>query len=70
MQAPNETERHIILTSLLGDMAVAPDVSIPALATRTAAMVASDLVDLVDQAKYQSIERVMRSTYVKQSRVY
>lgn len=41
------------------DSTVAPDVSLSALATQTAALVASDLVDLVNRANLMAIERVM-----------
>ena len=56
---PSESERYEILDALLSDSALAPDVSLPTLATQTAALVASDLVDLVDRANLISIERVM-----------
>lgn len=46
------------------DYHLAPDVSLLNLATQTAALVASDLVDLVTRAKVASLDRVMRTTYV------
>ena len=51
-QVPGETERREILTCCLVGTPLAPN-----LATHTAALVASDLVDLVARAKYASIER-------------
>ncbi|KAK0502993.1 AAA-domain-containing protein [Armillaria luteobubalina] len=56
-EAPNETERYEILQSQLVSKVVAPDVSVSALATQTAALVAGDLVDLVLRAEAASIER-------------
>ena len=64
LQAPNESERLELLHFLLEATALAPDVSLSNLATQTAAMVASDLVDLVARAKVKSLERAMRTTYV------
>ncbi|KIM80937.1 hypothetical protein PILCRDRAFT_72673 [Piloderma croceum F 1598] len=58
-EAPCESERYETLVALLSDFSLAPDVSLPALATQTAALVASDLVDLVDRANFISIERVV-----------
>jgi peroxin-6 len=54
-QAPNESERYEILDVLLADSILACDVSLSTLATQTAALVASDLVDLVDRAHLISI---------------
>ncbi|KAG7452765.1 AAA-domain-containing protein [Guyanagaster necrorhizus] len=56
-EAPNEVERYDILQSQLASKVVAPDVSVSALATQTAALVAGDLVDLVVRAEAASIER-------------
>ncbi|KAK0228292.1 AAA-domain-containing protein [Armillaria fumosa] len=56
-EAPNEAERYEILQSQLVNKVVAPDVSVSALATQTAALVAGDLVDLVLRAEAASIER-------------
>lgn len=58
-QAPNELERYEILDALLAESSLAYDVSLSTLATHTAALVASDLVDLVERAHLLSIERVM-----------
>jgi peroxin-6 len=57
-------ERLDILTRLLKGMPRAPDVSIKAVATQTAAMVASDLVNLVNLAQSTSLKRVRSSLYV------
>lgn len=62
-QAPNELERHEILDALLADSILAADVSLSTLATQTAALVASDLVDLVERTHLISIERAMSATY-------
>jgi len=63
LQAPNESERYEILDVLLADSILACDVSLSTLATQTAALVASDLVDLVERAQLISIQRVMSATY-------
>ena len=52
------------MNSLTTDAVLAPDVSLSSLATQTAALVASDLVDLVARAKFTSMERLIRITYV------
>ena len=57
-------ERLDILAELLADVPRAPDVSIRAIATQTAAMVASDLVNLVSLVQSISLKRVMSSSYV------
>lgn len=44
------------------DAILGPDVSLGNIATQTAALVASDLADLVARAKYAAIERVVRVT--------
>lgn len=56
-EAPNEGERLEILECLLGDHTIASDVSVPNLATQTAALLAGDLHDLVARARAASIER-------------
>lgn len=48
-----------MMCSLL-NVVLAPDVSVPDIATHTAALVASDLVDLVARAKFASVERAIR----------
>lgn len=60
-EAPNERERLEILSSLLQNSFLAPDVSLVNLATQTAALVAADLTDLVTRAKSRSIERIMKA---------
>ncbi|KAG8958992.1 peroxisomal assembly protein [Tulasnella sp. 419] len=61
-EVPNEPERLDILTSLLQKEPLAPDVSLPSIATQTAALVAGDMVDLVSRAKMASIERALKSS--------
>ncbi|CCM06091.1 uncharacterized protein FIBRA_08338 [Fibroporia radiculosa] len=60
LEVPGEAERHEILVSLLQDCDLAPDVSIRDLAVGTAALVASDLVDLVCRSKAASLQRAMQ----------
>ncbi|KAF8491938.1 AAA-domain-containing protein [Gautieria morchelliformis] len=62
-EAPAELERLEILTQLLVDVPRAPDVSIKAIATQTAAMVAADLANLVTLTRSISLKRVMSSLY-------
>lgn len=52
MNAPDEWEREGILRSILDDqpVVVAPEVDLSAVAVKTAALVAGDLVDVVDRA--------------------
>ena len=52
MNAPDEWEREGILRSILDDqpVALAPDVDLSGVAVKTAALVAGDLVDVVDRA--------------------
>lgn len=57
LQVPNEVERREILNCLLRNTPLASDVSVPILAIQTAALVASDLVDLCDRAMAVSVER-------------
>ncbi|KAG6910884.1 hypothetical protein DXG01_006567 [Tephrocybe rancida] len=60
-EAPEEKERYEILKcSLIGDH-LAADVSLSSLATQTAALVASDLVDLVARARFASVDRTIHS---------
>ena len=59
-QAPEESERHSILQSLTRSMALAPDVSLKDFAVQTAALVASDLVDLVARGKHAHLKRAMQ----------
>ncbi|KAI7904380.1 P-loop containing nucleoside triphosphate hydrolase protein [Cokeromyces recurvatus] len=53
MGAPDEKTRLQILSNLLHESPLAPDVFLPSLATQTAALVAKDLVDLVSRAEDQ-----------------
>lgn len=52
MNAPDEWEREGILRSIIDDqpIALAPDVDLSGVAVKTAALVAGDLVDVVDRA--------------------
>jgi peroxin-6 len=59
-EAPNEAERAAILESCLAGSALSVDVNLKSIATQTAALVASDLVDLVGRAQLASIERVLK----------
>ncbi|KAF8623959.1 hypothetical protein AX15_006117 [Amanita polypyramis BW_CC] len=55
--APNEQERQEILDRLLTNTIISPDVSVEDIATQTAALLPSDLVDLLVHAKLSSLER-------------
>ncbi|GAA5990325.1 hypothetical protein JCM10908_007319 [Rhodotorula pacifica] len=59
LEAPGEPERLAILRRLTAGDLIAPDVSLRALAVQTAALVATDLVDLVRRARSAAVERVM-----------
>lgn len=61
--APDEKTRLQILTNLLHDSPLAPDISLSNLATQTAALVAKDLVDLVGRAGVLSLQRIDRSIH-------
>ena len=54
---PSEQERQEILEDLLTNVSTLPDVSLDALATQSAALVPSDLLDLVMQTKLSSLAR-------------
>ncbi|VDB88628.1 unnamed protein product [Peniophora sp. CBMAI 1063] len=60
--APDENERAAILSSLLATRTLAPDVSIPDLARKTAAFVAGDLVSLINRTDMAAIARASTST--------
>ncbi|KAH0584181.1 hypothetical protein H2248_009739 [Termitomyces sp. 'cryptogamus'] len=60
-EAPGEGERNEILECSLVNDVLAADVSLSSLATQTAALVASDLVDLVSRARFASVDRAIRS---------
>jgi peroxin-6 len=63
--APDEKARLQIITNLLHDSPLAPDVALDNLATQTAALVAKDLVDLTARAGVLSLQRIDRSMYVQ-----
>ncbi|KAJ7582447.1 AAA-domain-containing protein [Mycena floridula] len=56
-QAPAESHRLEILKSLLSDATLSPDVGIEALATQTAALLPSDLHDLVLRAELAAMKQ-------------
>ncbi|KAI0043551.1 AAA-domain-containing protein [Auriscalpium vulgare] len=60
-EAPGESERSAVLTSLLSNKDLAPDVSIMDLARRTAAFVAGDLNDLVTRTSFTAMKRAIRA---------
>ncbi|KAH8108501.1 AAA-domain-containing protein [Phellopilus nigrolimitatus] len=62
-EAPNESERYVLLMSMLGDECLASNVSLRDLAIQTAALSASDLLDLVSQARLCSIERTTNAIF-------
>ncbi|GAA6020420.1 hypothetical protein JCM10207_002101 [Rhodosporidiobolus poonsookiae] len=62
IDAPAEPERLAILRNLTSSDLIAPDVSLRSLAVQTAALVASDLVDLVKRARAAAAERVLDLT--------
>ena len=49
-----------MLDSLVRDVALAPDVYMKDFAVQTAALVASDMVDLVERSKYVYLKRAMQ----------
>ncbi|KAJ8515523.1 hypothetical protein ONZ45_g7081 [Pleurotus djamor] len=55
-EAPDEAQRFEILNTLLDGTQLAPDVSLPSIATQTAALVAADLVGLVSRARQISLD--------------
>ncbi|KAG1151472.1 hypothetical protein G6F37_001953 [Rhizopus arrhizus] len=65
IQAPDEKTRLQMLTNLLSDSPLAPDVSLSSLATQTAALVAKDLVDLVARTGVLALQRVDRTIHRK-----
>ncbi|KAI8968503.1 P-loop containing nucleoside triphosphate hydrolase protein [Mycotypha africana] len=58
LHAPDEATRLNILTNLLHNSPLAPDVSLSNIATQTAALLAKDLVDLVGRAGVLALQRV------------
>jgi peroxin-6 len=63
MNAPDEKARLQILTNLLHNSPLAPDISLSSLATQTAALVAKDLVDLVGRAGVLSLQRIDKAIH-------
>ncbi|THG96832.1 hypothetical protein EW026_g5078 [Hermanssonia centrifuga] len=61
-EVPEEGERHVILESLVHDVPLAPDVSLKEIAVQTAALVASDIVDLVVRGQHASVQRVTQNS--------
>ncbi|KAJ7632326.1 AAA-domain-containing protein [Roridomyces roridus] len=59
-EAPSEGERLEILRCTVAGIALAPDVSLARLATDTAALVAADIVSLVERAESISVARASR----------
>ncbi|GHJ84555.1 hypothetical protein NliqN6_0957 [Naganishia liquefaciens] len=57
IKAPSETERLDILTQAVGRSRLSPDVDFKYLAAQTAALQAIDLANLVNQARYLSINQ-------------
>lgn len=62
LKAPNEDERREILESLLKPYTLAPDITVKRIATQTAALVASDLRDVVFRAESAAYDRVIEAT--------
>ncbi|KIJ27843.1 hypothetical protein M422DRAFT_235875 [Sphaerobolus stellatus SS14] len=60
-EVPNETERLTIINNLLANVSLSPDISLKNIATQTAAMVASDLVNLIELAQSTALKRTMLS---------
>jgi peroxin-6 len=70
MEAPNEQERFAILRSLVKRDHLAPDVALRNVAVQTAALVASDLVDLVSRTRARALQRAQETACVPASGVY
>ncbi|KKA27391.1 hypothetical protein TD95_000491 [Thielaviopsis punctulata] len=60
INAPDETEREAILRSIINDRGVSldPSVDLSSVALKTAALVAGDLVDVVDRAAVAKVARL------------
>lgn len=58
-----------MLQTALEGTNLSPDVSLKALATQTAALVAADLVDLVARARVAAVARLRRLRWVSRSAV-
>jgi hypothetical protein len=63
LQAPSELERCDMLESLLRGYMLAPDISVPTLATQTAALVASDIANLVMYSELLCLRHGTSLTY-------
>ncbi|GJJ12495.1 hypothetical protein Clacol_006737 [Clathrus columnatus] len=61
-EAPAEAERLALLAGLVKDFYLSPDVSLKSIALQTAAMLASDLVYLVDMVCTNALKRISTST--------
>ncbi|KAI9101308.1 AAA-domain-containing protein [Phlyctochytrium arcticum] len=68
-ESPSEEMRLSILEHLTRELSLASDVSLPALAMQTAALVARDLVDLVARAGYHALQRILGALDGYQQRV-
>ncbi|EED12297.1 peroxisome biosynthesis protein (PAS8/Peroxin-6), putative [Talaromyces stipitatus ATCC 10500] len=66
MTAPEEKEREGILHNAVIDLSIkiAPDVDLAAVAVKTAALVAGDLVDVVERASLAKLDRLEKLTRV------
>lgn len=64
MRAPDEGEREVILRSIIDDRGISlgPDVDLSSVALKTAALVAGDLVDVVDRALVAQRSRLEKLT--------
>ncbi|KAL1878695.1 peroxisomal assembly protein [Diaporthe australafricana] len=64
MRAPDEAEREVILRSVIDDRGISlgPDVDLSSVALKTAALVAGDLVDVVDRALVAQRSRLEKLT--------
>lgn len=60
LEAPNESERYAMLQICLQDATLSADVDVHNLATQTAALVASDLIDLVSKAQMACVDRIQK----------
>lgn len=64
MQVPEENERQDILHTLTDTITLAPDVSLEEVSLQTAALVASDIVDLVSRGKHNYMKRALQDRYL------
>ncbi|KAJ3554581.1 hypothetical protein NM688_g3028 [Phlebia brevispora] len=61
-EVPEEHERQSILRSLTADTMLASDVSLEELSVQTAALIASDMVDLVSRGKHIYMDRAIQDS--------